>query len=68
MHGTTNPKKREFDLETHLAFLDYVKAFENVKRNIVWNITKQKYYKFIIKKYTINLLWKVKVRTNNQLS
>jgi len=28
-------KRREFNLETHLAFLDYVKAFENVKRDIV---------------------------------
>jgi hypothetical protein len=57
MHGTTNPKKRkEFDLETHLAFLEYVKASENVKRNFFLNITKQSYYKFIIKNYTINLL------------
>jgi hypothetical protein len=25
-------KRREFNLETHLAFLDYVKAFDEVKR------------------------------------
>jgi hypothetical protein len=33
-HGITIKKKREteFNLETHLAFLGYVEAFENVKR------------------------------------
>jgi hypothetical protein len=26
-------KHREFNIETHLAFIDYKKAFDNVNRN-----------------------------------
>ena len=31
-------KSREFNLKTHLAFLDYVKAFDKVKRDKLFEI------------------------------
>lgn len=31
-------KRREFGLETHLAFIDYEKAFDKVKRPLLWKI------------------------------
>jgi hypothetical protein len=42
-----------------------MKAFDDVKREIVWNITKQKYSQFMIKKY--NLLWKQNKSRDTQL-
>ena len=33
-------KKREFNLETHLLFIDYEKAFNNIQRQILFNIPK----------------------------
>jgi hypothetical protein len=35
-------KRRELNLETHLAFLDYVKAFDDVKRAKLFEILKSK--------------------------
>jgi len=35
-------KRRELNLETHLTFLDYVKAFDNVKREKLFEILKSK--------------------------
>jgi hypothetical protein len=37
-------KRREFNLETHLAFIDYNKAFDHVDRNKLWNIMQQTGY------------------------
>jgi len=34
----TIEKRREFNLETHLAFLDLEKAFDRVNRNQLWQI------------------------------
>ena len=34
----TIEKRREFNLETHIAFLDLEKAFERVNRNQLWQI------------------------------
>jgi len=31
-------KRREFNLETHMAFLDLEKAFDRVNRNQLWQI------------------------------
>jgi sorting nexin-29 len=31
-------KRREFNKETHIAFIDFEKAFDNVNRRILWNI------------------------------
>ena len=33
-----NRKRREFNLETHMAFLDLEKAFDRVNRNQLWQI------------------------------
>ena len=37
-------KRVEFNLETHLAFIDLVKAFDNVSRQILWQIMKRRGY------------------------
>jgi hypothetical protein len=37
-------KRREFNLETHLAFIDYNKAFDSVDRNKLWNRMQQRGY------------------------
>ena len=34
----TIEKRREFNLETHIAFLDLEKAFDRVNRNQLWQI------------------------------
>jgi hypothetical protein len=34
----TIEKRREFNLETHIAFLDLEKAFDRVSRNQLWKI------------------------------
>jgi hypothetical protein len=31
-------KRREFNKETHISFIDFEKAFDNVNRRILWNI------------------------------
>jgi hypothetical protein len=36
-------KRREFNLETHLAFIYYVKAFDKVKRSKMFEILQGKY-------------------------
>jgi len=36
-------KRREFNLETHLLFIDYEKAFDNIKRQILFNILKSRH-------------------------
>jgi hypothetical protein len=42
-----------------LAFVDYAKAFDKVKRHELLDILQsKKYSKFIIKKCNKNLLWK----------
>ena len=49
--------RREFNLQTHLAFLDYVKNFNKVKREKLFEILQsKKYSQFIIKNCNINLL------------
>lgn len=36
-------RRREFNLETHLLFLDYEKAFDEVRRPLLFNILKNKH-------------------------
>jgi len=36
-------KRREFNLETHLLFIDNEKAFDNIKRQILLNILKSRH-------------------------
>jgi len=43
-------KRREFNLETHLLlFIDYEKAFDNIERQILFNILKLTYPRHIAK-------------------
>jgi len=35
-------KRRELNLETHVAFIDYVKVFDNVKRDKLFEILRSK--------------------------
>ena len=35
-------RRREFNLETHLAFVDYTKAFDKVNRDILWLILRKR--------------------------
>jgi sorting nexin-29 len=37
-------KRREFNLETHIAFIDYEKAFDRENRATVWQITERRGY------------------------
>ena len=34
----SNEKRKECNLETHIAFTDYEKAFDQVNRDILWQI------------------------------
>ena len=63
-------KRREFNLETHLLFIDYEKAFDNIKRHILFNILKSRHIpdtllKAIVDIYTQN---KILIKFNNKLS
>ena len=35
-------KRRKFNLETHLTFTDVSKAFDNVKRSLLWSIMERR--------------------------
>jgi hypothetical protein len=35
-------KRKEFNLETHLLFIDYEKASDNIQRQILFNILKSR--------------------------
>ena len=63
-------KRREFNLETHSLFIDYEKAFDNIKRQILFNILKSRHIpdtllKAIVDIYTQN---KILIKFNNKLS
>ena len=63
-------KRREFNLETHLLFIDYEKAFDNIQRQILFNILKSRHIpdtllKAIVDIYTKN---KILIKFNNKLS
>jgi len=63
-------KRREFNLETHLLFIDYEKAFENIQRQFLFNILKSRHIpdtvlKAIVDIYTQN---KILIKFNNKLS
>ena len=63
-------KRREFNLETRLLFIDYEKAFDNIKRQIILNILKSRHIpdtllKAIVDIYTQN---KILIKFNNKLS
>jgi len=63
-------KRREFNVETHLLFIDYEKAFDKIKRHILFDILKSRLIpdtlqKAIVDIYTQNKIWK---KFNNKLS
>jgi len=63
-------KRREFNFETHLLFIDYEKAFDNIQRQISFNILKSRHIpdtllKAIVDIYTRN---KTLVKFINKLS
>lgn len=37
-------KRREYNLETHIGFIDYEKAFDHVNRNTLWAIMERRGY------------------------
>jgi len=63
-------KRREFNLETHLLCINYEKAFDNIQRQILFNIFKSRHIldtllKAIVVIYTQN---KILVKFNSKLS
>src|SRR5215469_7400621 len=63
-------KRREFNLETHLLFIDYEKAFDNIERQILFNILQLKripdaLLKAIVDVYTKN---KIMIKFFNKTS
>jgi len=63
-------KRREFNLETHLLFVDYETAFDNIQRQILFNILKSWHIpdtllKAIVDIYTQN---KIVIKCSNKLS
>ena len=63
-------KRREFNLEIHLLFIDYKKAFDNIQRQILFNILKSRHIsdtllKAIVDIYTQN---KILIKFNKKLS
>jgi len=65
-----NEKRKEFNLETYLLFIDYEKAFDNIQKQILFNILKSReipdtLLKAIVDIYTQN---KILLKFNNRLS
>jgi len=63
-------KRREFNLETHLLFIDYEKAFDNIQKQILFNILKSRHIPDTsctvkVDIYTQN---KLLIKLNNKLS
>jgi hypothetical protein len=63
-------KRTEFNLETYLLFIDYEKAFDNIQRQVLFNILKSGHIpdtlsKAIVDVYTKN---KIMIKFNNKLS
>jgi hypothetical protein len=62
-------KRREFNLETHLLFIDYENAFDNIQRQILFHILKSRQIpdtllKAIVDVYTQNKMIKFYNKTS----
>ena len=57
-------KRREFNLQTHLLFIDYEKAFDNIKRQILFNILKSRHIPDTLLKATVDIYTKNKILIN----
>jgi hypothetical protein len=55
-------KRREFNLETHFAFVDYENAFDKVKRQKLFNILKEKNIPNLLLKYILEIFTNNKIR------
>jgi hypothetical protein len=66
----TEKKKRKFNLERYFAFLDYVKAFDRVKRDNLFEILQSKHIPNVLLKSIIQIYSgnNIAVKINNQLS
>ena len=54
-------KRREFKLETHLLFIDYEKAFDNIQRQILFNILKSRHIPDILLKAIVDIYTQNKI-------
>ena len=63
-------KWRGFNLETHLLFIDYEKAFDNIQRQIVFNILKSRCIPGTLLKAKVDIYTqnKILIKFNNKLS
>jgi len=63
-------KRREFKLETHLLFIDYEKAFDNIQRQILFNILKSRHIPDTLLKAIVDIYKqnKILIKFNNKLS
>ena len=54
-------KRREFNLETRLLFIDYEKAFDNIKRQIILNILKSRHIPDTLLQATVDIYTQNKI-------
>jgi len=62
-------KMREFNLETHLLFIDYEKAFDNIQRQILFNILTSRHIPDTLLKAIVDIYIKnqIMIKFNNKL-
>ncbi|NSM56166.1 RNA-directed DNA polymerase [Wolbachia endosymbiont of Atemnus politus] len=63
-------KHREFNIETHIAFIDYIKAFDKVLRGKLWDILKELEIPSNLHKAIVNLYQdnKIAIKNNGKIS
>jgi hypothetical protein len=54
-------KRMEFNLETHLLFIDYEKAFDNIHRQILFHILKYRQIPDTLLKATVDVYTQNKI-------
>jgi hypothetical protein len=61
-------KRREYNLETHVAFIDYEKAFDRANRNKLWQILKRRGYPLHrIQVYSKCMQFKIKLQNTGSV-
>jgi GTPase Era involved in 16S rRNA processing len=63
-------KRRQFNLEIHLLFVDYEKAFDNVQSQILFNILKSRHIPDILLKAKVDVYKqnKIMIKFYNKIS